>query len=353
MPPITDIVEGKTNHFLLIFGVLSGTCLMFLLASIGLFFLKRAHFDIESLSRTIVLFRPTLLVALFLIFFSLNMYGWARAGVNNILIFEINPRDRLNAVQMGCVGAGLLLIWLVFLWTFLLLSSNLVALSYRPFVNYIPITLDALFLLIAVFPFKGTALWTTKKFFWKLLLREVKAGFIPVAFVDFWFADQLNSLGQVFLDFEQTLCLLATNKINLSFVPDPEGVSDALNDPASFGNDSSPVFDKIEMCSSSSVDYGFRVIFWILPAYIRFAQCIRRAIDSPKRRGHHLQNAAKYSTSFLKVALAYAYAYSGKDSTAFAFWIVANIIASLFTLFWDLKMDWGLFNLKKVRENIK
>ncbi|CBY40785.1 unnamed protein product [Oikopleura dioica] len=334
VPPITDIVEGKTNHYLLIFGALFGTCLMFLLASIGLFFLKNATFDVESLSKTIVLFRPTLLVALFIIFFALNMYGWARAGVNNVLIFEIDPRDRLTAIQMGCVGAGLLLIWLVCLWSFFLLSSNLVALSFRPFVNYIPITLDLLFLLVAVFPSKGSALWTTQKFFWKLLIRELKAGFIPVAFVDFWFADQLNSLAQVFLDFEQTLCLIATNKINLSFVPDPIELN------------------KIESCTSSSVDYGFRFVFWILPAYIRFAQCIRRAIDSPKRRAHHLQNAAKYSTSFLKVALAYAYAYSGKDSTAFAFWIVANIIASLFTLVWDLKVDWGLFNLKKVLKTI-
>ena len=130
--------------------------------------------------------------------------------------------------------------------------------------------------------------------------------------------------------------------------------SDDINDPASFVNATlqprSEAESGIEVCSPSSIDYGFRFIFWVLPAYIRFAQCIRRAIDSPKRRAHHLQNAAKYSTSFLKVALAYAYAYSGKSSSSFAFWILANIIASVFTLFWDLRMDWGLLNLKKVKE---
>ena len=86
----------------------------------------------------------------------------------------------------------------------------------------------------------------------------------------------------------------------------------------------------------------------LLLAYIRFAQCIRRAIDSPKRRGHHLQNAAKYSTSFLKVAMSYALYYSGKAPAAFGFWIVTNVIASVFTLVWDLRMDWGLLHLEKV-----
>ena len=34
----------------------------------------------------------------------------------------------------------------------------------------------------------------------RLFLVELKAGFIPVAFVDFWFADQLNSLVIIFVD---------------------------------------------------------------------------------------------------------------------------------------------------------
>ena len=145
VPPITDIVHGKTNEYLYILGALTGSSLVFLLANVFLIYVNRAEFDFDdNLDTILLLFRPTLLVAIFIIFFALNMYGWAAAGVNSVLIFEINPRDRLSAVQMGCVGFGLLLLWLIFLFIFLLLSSDILYIPYGPHVNYIPISLDLL-----------------------------------------------------------------------------------------------------------------------------------------------------------------------------------------------------------------
>ena len=41
---------------------------------------------------------------------------------------------------------------------------------------------------------------TAKTWLLRLFWVELKAGFIPVAFVDFWFADQLNSLAIIFVD---------------------------------------------------------------------------------------------------------------------------------------------------------
>ncbi|CBY13913.1 unnamed protein product [Oikopleura dioica] len=341
VPPITDVVHGKTNEFLFILGVLVGISLVFLLAIAFIVNVENSGIELEeNLPTIILLFRPTLLIAIFIIFFSMNMYGWANAGVNSVLIFELNPRDRLSAVQMACIGFGFLALWLVFLFIYLLLSSKLIFLSLSPYVNYIPISLDLILILFAFTPAKGTGLWSTQLFFWKLILREVKAGFIPVAFVDFWFADQLNSLGQVFLDFQQTICLIATKDIPMNFVPNYED----NNDPALLNSTS---IAEIGVCGESTFAEIFRFFFWILPAYIRFAQCIRRAIDSQKRRGHHFQNAAKYSTSFLKVAMSYALQYSGKAPAAFGFWIITNVVASVFTLVWDLRMDWGLLHLEK------
>lgn len=46
--------------------------------------------------------------------------------------------------------------------------------------------------------------------------------------------------------------------------------------------------------------YGLRILLACWPAGIRFAQCIRRYLDS-KKTFPHLTNAGKYSTTFVKV----------------------------------------------------
>jgi hypothetical protein len=175
VPPITDVVHGKTNEFLFILGLLIGISLVFILAIVLIFYVQNAQFDLgENLPTIILLFRPTFLIAIFIIFFSMNMYGWASAGVNSVLIFELNPRDRLSAVQMACAGFGFLALWLIFLFIYLLLSSRIIFLSIAPHVNYIPIALDIFFILVAFTPARGTGLWSTQHFFWKLIIREVR-----------------------------------------------------------------------------------------------------------------------------------------------------------------------------------
>ena len=49
-----------------------------------------------------------------------------------------------------------------------------------------------------------------------------------------------------------------------------------------------------------SVKYGFRPLVAVLPAWFRFAQCLRRYYDT-RSAFPHLVNAGKYSTSFFVV----------------------------------------------------
>lgn len=44
----------------------------------------------------LVLFRGPFYVVVYLLLMAVNVYGWRRAGVNHILIFEINPRKHLT-----------------------------------------------------------------------------------------------------------------------------------------------------------------------------------------------------------------------------------------------------------------
>ncbi|THD20879.1 Xenotropic and polytropic retrovirus receptor 1 [Fasciola hepatica] len=46
------------------------------------------------------IFRTTFLIIFFLCLFGLNTYGWRSSGVNNVLIFEINPRSHMDHFQL-------------------------------------------------------------------------------------------------------------------------------------------------------------------------------------------------------------------------------------------------------------
>ena len=52
----------------------------------------------------LVAFRSTFLLFFFTVLISWNTYGWRNAGVNHILIFEIDPRDHLNYLQLLTVS---------------------------------------------------------------------------------------------------------------------------------------------------------------------------------------------------------------------------------------------------------
>jgi hypothetical protein len=84
-----------------------------------------------------------------------------------------------------------------------------------------------------------------------------------------------------------------------------------------------------DMCVSAT---GIRSIVSILPALVRFLQCLRRYRDT--RSWHpHLVNAGKYATTFLVVAthsLSKWYS-STETSIFFYFWIGAYIFSFTYT----------------------
>ena len=124
-----------------------------------------------------------------------------------------------------------------------------------------------------------------------------------------------------------------------------------------------------------------RAIIGILPAWFRFAQCIRRYRDT-REAFPHLVNAGKYSTGFFVALFSSLNAYyeitypdiygPGKVSSGhsvgtisrnfhdffsfqtlsvfFYFWMIARLINASYTYTWDIKMDWGLM-AKNAGEN--
>lgn len=50
------------------------------------------------------MYRGMLIVFLMIGFLGINVHGWGRAGVNHVLIFEIDPRNHLTYVQFLMVS---------------------------------------------------------------------------------------------------------------------------------------------------------------------------------------------------------------------------------------------------------
>lgn len=98
-----------------------------------------------------------------------------------------------------------------------------------------------------------------------------------------------------------------------------------------------------------------RTILGCLPAWFRFAQCVRRWRDE-RKAFPHLVNAGKYSTTFFVVFFATmsgqkSYLYENSASNPwFILWIFALCVSSVYTYTWDVKMDWGLFDANASKE---
>lgn len=156
----------------------------------------------------------------------------------------------------------------------------------------------------------------------------------------------MNSLVTAFLDFEYVICFYSTNG----------SWSEA---------------DDLSQCIQK--DFIIRPIVNSLPAWFRFAQCLRRFRDS-RDAFPHLVNAGKYSTTFCVVIFATLKSFYGRKCSSCPYlnftilelflahysstfdnpytwmWILSSIVSASYAYTWDIKMDWGFLD-KNAGEN--
>ncbi|KAJ7992834.1 hypothetical protein DPEC_G00266130 [Dallia pectoralis] len=267
------------------------------------------------------IYRGGFLLIQFLFLLGINTYGWRQAGVNHVLIFELNPRSNLSHQHLFEIAGFLGVLWSLSILSCLYSEYTMLPTQINPLILY------GFMFLFLINPFK-TGYHKSRFWLLKLLFRVFTAPFHRVEFADFWLADQLNSLVIVLMDLEYLICFYS---FELDWTK-PKGLL--------------PTFNGQYLCHSYS--YGVRAIIQCLPAWFRFVQCLRRYRDT-KRAFPHLVNAGKYSTTFFVVTFAALYSthrdqdHSDKDMF-FYLLIIFSAISSLYTLIWDLKMDWGLFD---------
>ncbi|XP_065210081.1 solute carrier family 53 member 1 [Planococcus citri] len=268
------------------------------------------------------LYRAPLLLMQFMFLIGVNVYGWRSSGVNHVLIFELDPRNHLSEQHLMELAAILGVTWALSILSFLY-SSYISIPAYLS-----PLVLIFLILGFIFNPFR-TFHYDARVWLVKLIGRIIAAPFFHVGFADFWLADQMNSMSTIFTDLHYTFCFYLTHFKWLS----GEG-----------------------HVSNHNIDFPIsRTIVSFVPAWVRFAQCLRRYRDSGETL--HLINAGKYASSIaaaisLSVMNAHKSSYSGPTENPYVYlYFVCASLSSVYTYTWDIKMDWGLLTYSENAEN--
>lgn len=107
---------------------------------------KSRRFD--TLQIAFRLYRPPFLLILFIFLIGINIYGWRSAGVNHVLIFELDPRNHLSEQHLMELAGIFGVVWAISVLSFLYSNS----LSIPPFFN--PMSLTIVMILFLCNPFK-------------------------------------------------------------------------------------------------------------------------------------------------------------------------------------------------------
>ena len=276
------------------------------------------------------LYRSTFLIILHIILVGINVYGWSSAGVNHILVFEIDPRQHLAYQQLLEMGTCLCVIWLLSFLAFVFTSY----LDFYPFIQpFMFVIFMILFLINPIQIFHRPA----RYWLLKTLGRIVTSAFHTICFKDFWLTNQIASLELALFDIEYFTCFYISDRqwwsTDLTAAASPKGI----------------------FCTAPS-RFVLQAFLLAIPSSLRFTQCIRRYYDS-KKKNPHLLNAGKYASSFfvaitnsLRRGSTSSYVDNPTSNPFIYIWILTAFISSTYKVTWDLKRDWGFFD-KNAGEN--
>ncbi|KAM9969632.1 hypothetical protein ACTFIR_001468 [Dictyostelium discoideum] len=258
------------------------------------------------------IYRSMWSLVLFLFLSSLNLYIWDKFNIEYISIFKF--KDYLKSTTNININAistdeGPIIFNIIFKKSiallFILSVSVLASILNQSYNNKI----------ISIFIWTCFFITLFYNRFIRLLVIEniiliLKAPFKSITFLSFWIADQITSLSIFLKDFNMSFCFIIS-------------------------------FFNIEYCSKQFE--WLSIIIPILPFSFRINQCLRVYYDNNENKSQ-LFNALKYFMGL--VVLFFSNLYHNKDNGEVykIYWISFAMISTIFSTYWDIVKDWGLFS---------
>ncbi|EDV54605.1 xenotropic and polytropic retrovirus receptor 1 [Drosophila erecta] len=270
----------------------------------------------ESRYKFVSLFRGPIAGVTFGFCLAINIKVYESVGVNHVLIFEVERRSAIGAMRS---------LQIVSFFGYVTTLGILLYLLHKEFFledpNYIPLVQLAIVAVLLVNPapilFYSARIWLLT-----VVGRVLASPFFFVNFADFWVADQWTSLVVSIVDHYYLVRFYVRYFLDRS--------------------------DAFEF----EPDYAVAVIR-CLPAWFRFAQSLRRFRDSGSKSTDYLINALKYFLSIAEVVFStiQMHAVTHYSELFECPWTWAHIticlVSSIYSMFWDLLMDFGLFRVWK------
>ncbi|KAG6757330.1 hypothetical protein POTOM_037638 [Populus tomentosa] len=240
------------------------------------------------------------LLSLHLFMYGCNLFMWKGTRINYNFIFEFQPSTALKHRDAFLICTTFMTSVVAAMVIHLLLRAS----GFSP--NHVDAIPGILLLVSVIRPVIGCDT--------KLEIDD------DVLMVDFFMADQLTSQIPLMRYMESTACHLLAGSFKTH---------------------------RYETCDSGRLYRELAYVISFLPYYWRAMQCARRWFDESDL--NHLANMGKYVSAM--VAAGARITYSGQDPHHENYlWLgivlVTSVFATLYQLYWDFVMDWGLLNSK-------
>ncbi|KAK9355223.1 EXS family protein [Lipomyces doorenjongii] len=297
--------EQPASHYLSTFlsGIWLGFGLPLFIQSLVIGIERGSRGELANVIYMYQIFGGGFLMSLFGLLFSLNCMAWSRYKINYPFIFEWDQKHFLNFRQF-LEFPSFLFFWLAICMylCFCDFWPNRLPPQWYPLI-FVGGGVFVLFLPLPIFH------WRSREWLVIALWRLILSGLYPVEFRDFFLGDIFCSLTYSLSNAELFFCLYARDWMIAS-----------------------------NCGSSHSRLMGF---LNALPPIWRFLQCWRRYFDT-RNWFPHLANAGKYLFTIATAVMLSIWRIDHVDTNRDVYLLFATI-NTIYSTFWDLFMDWSLF----------
>ncbi|KAI3855309.1 hypothetical protein MKW92_033241 [Papaver armeniacum] len=250
-------------------------------------------------------------IVLHMLMYAINVYAWRRYRVNYSFIFGFKQGTELGYREVFLISTVLATLALSIVLMNLDMQMDKHTKDFQTLTELLPLMLVIFVVLILVCPF-NIAYRTNRYFLLVCLFHCVCAPFYKVLLPDFFLADQLTSQVEALRSIKYYSCYYGGG----GFI------------------------SRDSTCKSSDLFKIFNFIIPSIPYALRVFQCLRRLFEEKNLVEGY--NALKYFSTIVALAIRTAYTLN-KSMTWFILALVSSVISAVVSTYWDIVMDWGLF----------
>ena len=301
-------------------GLYVGLCVPITLLIIGLLSVNPIitdEFGWDRVLKVVPIFRAGLLMCITIWLWALAVKLMRKARVNYSFVLELDPSTSLSEHHVCAMAAFNTFLWLLFTLLYVGQAQGQIKLANWEAEVWVKAYVYV-WLFFQFLPIGFCSPWPTRLWIFKGILCCICAPFFTVTFAHNFIGDYLTSGVKALIDFQYTVCYLATD-----FYP-------TLN---------------VKECATPTAQYFLTG----LPLYFRMMQCARRYHDT--RDASHMCNFGKYAVALLAVCSGAIWPHYRTYADVWTLGHILNIAllatSTVYAYTWDILKDWGLFIKKQ------